>query len=67
MLKERLEDVKKERDGYIAFERKYKGVEGGGRKGKEEVEGLRKRLEEVSLSRRRRLRLCFAFHRFLLS
>jgi len=48
VLKERLEDVKKERDGYIAFERKYKGMEGGGRKGKEEVEALRKRLEEVS-------------------
>jgi hypothetical protein len=48
VLKERLEDVKKERDGYIAFERKYKAVENGGRKSDEDVEALRKRLESVS-------------------
>ncbi|KAL7411274.1 autophagy protein Apg6-domain-containing protein [Mrakia frigida] len=47
VLKERLEDVKRERDGYIAFERKFKGAENGGRKGEEEVEGLRRRVEEL--------------------
>lgn len=48
VLKERLEDVKKERDGYIAFERKYKTVENGGRKSAEDVDALRQRLADVS-------------------
>jgi hypothetical protein len=48
VLKEKLEDVKKERDGYIAFEKRYKAQQGGGRKGPEEVDALRKKLEEVS-------------------